>query len=314
MRKFNIALICSVVLLLAACSKDNDGRAPLTNGSISFQLAADKDTIEMPLSILKDSAIVLGIKAALTGSTSPTEHWVSFAVDTTKIGDYRARYGSALLMPTSSYVFYKPTTRIAPGSSLSDSAQINIGAQTKLTEYSTYVLPIVIQSVDGLVEGPATTRVLYIVIKTGKPLFVNKTGWTIAGFSSQYAPSLAPTMLLDNITTTTYWGSDIAQEMPQWVSINFNRDVTFLAVNYSLPTALRYPTLGGYPTSIKIETSMNGTDWVDKGTYAGNITNNLQSLPVGETTARYLRFTSLSVVKYNNANDAVFISDISLVP
>lgn len=313
MRTFNIAIFCSLLLLLAACSKDNNGRSPLPDGSISFQQVAGKDTIEMPLSILADSAIVLGINAALSGAASPSEHWVSFAVDTTKMADYRARFGNALLLPVSSYLFYKPTVLIPSGTAVSDAAELNIGAQTKLTEYSTYVLPIVIQSVDGRVEGAATSRVLYFVFKTGKPLFINKTGWTIKDFSSQYS-SLAPTTLLDNNTTTTYWASDIAQEMPQWVIINFNRDITFTALNYYLPTALRYPTLGGYPTSIQIETSMDGTTWEDKGTFAGNIINNMQTLDLGETTARYLRFTSLAVVKYSAAYDAVFISDISLVP
>ncbi len=312
MRNNYIAIISSLLLLLTACDKD-DAPAPLPDDSVSFQLAAGKDTVEMPLSILKDSTVVLGLQAALSGNASPSDHWVNFAVDTTKIVAYRARYGNATLLPPTSWLFYKAMTRIAAGTSVSDSAFLNIGQQTKLTEYTTYVLPVVIQSVDGNVDGTATSRVVYYVFKTGKPLFINKTGWTIAGFSSANGSSAA-TNLLDNNDLTTFWASNIAQSMPQWVSINFNRDITFLAVNYYLPTALKYPTLGGYPTSIQIETSMNGTTWTDKGTFTGNISNNMQTLDVGLTTARYLRFTALAAVKYSSAYDAVFISGISLVP
>lgn len=314
MRTIHIAIFCSFVLLLAACSKDDKTKITLPAGSVSFELAASKDTLEMPVSILKDSTITIAIKAALSGSASTSDHWVNFAVDTTKMSAYRAKYGSsALLLPAPSWLFYRSMTRIAAGASSSESAVLNIGQQTKLTEYSTYVLPLVIQSVDGNVDGVASNRVVYLVFKTGKPLFVNKTGWTIAGFSSVNGTNAAAT-ILDNNDATTYWASNITQSMPQWVAINFNRTVTFTTVNYYLPTALAYPKNGGYPTSIKIETSMDGTAWVDKGTYAGNIANNMQSITIGETTARYLRFTVLASVKYSSAYDAVFISGISLIP
>lgn len=312
MRNIYIAIICPFILLLASCSKD-DAPAALPDGSISFQQAAGKDTIEMPLSILQDSLMVIGFKAALTGNTSGSDHWVTFAVDTTKIATFRARFGSATLLPSAAYLFFKSNTRITAGASLSDAAQLNIGQQTKLMEYTTYVLPVIIQSVDGNVEGAATNRVLYFVFKTGKPLFVNKTGWTIEGFSSQNGTN-GPANLLDNNDLTTYWASNIAQQMPQWVTINFNREVTFTALNYYLPTLLKYPTLGGYSTSIQIETSMDGTAWQSKGIFAGSIVNNMQTINTGLTTARYMRFTSLASVKYSSAYEAVFISGISLIP
>lgn len=316
MRNTYIAIFCSFVVLLAACSKDdNNTPAPLPDGSISFNLADGKDTIQMPLSILADSAIVLGFKAALSGSTSGTDHWVNFAVDTTKIAAFRSTYGSALLLPVSSWLFYKSMTKIPAGASLSDSAQLNIGLQTKLTEYSTYVLPVVIQSVDGNTEDVAVSRTIYFVFKTGKPLVINRTGFTISG-SSSIQGTFVPTNLIDNNDLGTYWASNITQTMPQWVAINFNRNVTFTAVNYFVPTLLVYPTQGGYPTSIKIETSMDGTAWTDRGIYAGNViaATRTGTLATGEITARYLRFTSLACVKYANVYDAVFIGGISLVP
>ena len=312
MRKNYIAIFCSLMIILTACSKKITTDV-LPDGSISFQQAAGKDTLEMPLSILSDTALVIELTAALSGNTSSSIHWVNFAVDTIKITAFRDRYGSADLLPSGSYFFYKPMTRLSAGASASDPAQLNIVQETKLKEYSTYVLPVVIQSVDGKTEGAATTRVLYLVFKTGKPLFVSKAGWTIAGYSS-VTGTLVPANVLDNDNLNTYWAPNITQQMPQWIAINFNRDVTFLSLNYYLPTALHYPTYGGYPTSIQIETSMDGANWVSKGIFSGNISKNMQTINTGITTARYLRFTGLASVKYVSTYDCIFISGISLIP
>jgi hypothetical protein len=267
----------------------------------------------MPISILSDSAIVVNLKAVLTGATAAAGHWVTFAADTTKIGFYRDKYGAATLLPLSCYYFYQPMSRLAAGTAVSEAAQLNLILQTKLTEYSTYVLPVVVQSVDGKTDGAAIGKVLYLVLKTGKPAFVNKTGWTIAAFSSANGTNAA-TFLIDNNILTTYWASNITQTMPQYVTINFGKNIDFVALNYYFPTLLKYPTLGGYPTSVLIETSLDGTTWTNKGTYANVLANSVQTLNIGQTTARYLRFTSLAAVKYSSSYDAVFISEISLIP
>lgn len=315
MFRLNKIVVYLVFLLSAACSKDT--LVTLPEGSVSFHHAAGKDTLQMPLSILKDTTLVLDLKAELSGTASKDDHWVSFAVDSNKILDYRAKYGNAILLPSSCYLFFKQNTRISAGTTISEIAQLNIGLQTKLTEYSTYVLPVVVRSVDGNPDI-ADGRVLYFVFKTGKPSFINKTGWEIAGFSSQYTSGTAPTMLLDANNNTTFWASSIQQQMPQWVAINFKKEIIFSGLTYYLPTTLSYPRYGGYPTSIKIETSMDGTTWESKGVFEGAIANNQQTIPLGLTSARYLRFTSLASVKYSTspsaAYDAVFISGISLVP
>jgi Domain of unknown function (DUF1735)/F5/8 type C domain len=312
MRTLPIIIFYSLLVLITACSKDN-APAPLPDSSVSFLQAADKDSLEMPLSILKDSAVVTVLKAVLSGSTASADHWVNFAIDTTKLAAFRTRYGNAILLPSSSYFFYKPLVRIAAGTSVSEPAQLNVGQQTKLKEYTTYVLPVVIQSVDGQIEGAAASRILYLVFKTGKPLFISKEGWTIADFSSSYNASV-PANLIDNDDLNTYWASNITAKMPQWVTISFNKEVTYTSLNYYLPPLLRYPANGGYPTSIQIETSMDGTNWVSKGVFKGQIENNMQTINTGLTTGRYLRFTSLASVKYASAYEAIFISGISLVP
>lgn len=299
------------MVLLTACHKD-DLPATLPSGSISIQAASGKDTLQKSISILNDTAMVLGITAKLSGSASLSDHYVNFGVDTTKIAQYRTTYGQALLLPAYSYYFYKPQARIPAGSLVSEQAVLNIILQTKLEGYSTYVLPVLITDVDGITEGAQTTKVVYYVLKTGKPGSIPKAGWTIFSFSSVNSTLVAANVLDDN-NLTTYWASNTAGQMPQSVAINFNKVLTFSAVNYYFPTALKYPTMGGYPTSILIETSMDGITWVNRGTYAGNLVNNMQTLNTGIVTAKYLRFTSLASVKYS-VYSVIFISGISLVP
>ncbi len=285
----------------------------LPEESVVFADLGNKDTVQVPLSILKDSAIVRNILLALQSDRGSNGHQVSLAIDTTKLLEYTSRYGVASLLPRSSYLFYKKDVKIPVGGKFSEPAELNIGLQTKLKEYSTYVLPVVIHSVDGKIGNGATERTLYLVFKTGKPLFINRQGWSIAAFSSQQG-TFAPANVIDNNDSDTYWASNVMEKMPQWLTIDFKKEITFTGLSYYLPTILNYPSQGGYPTSFQVEVSSDGNTWTDKGIYTDDIAKNQQTVILGETKAHYLRFSVLSAVKYAKTYDAVFISGISLIP
>lgn len=290
MRKILIA-----VIFLVGCSKST----PLVLPAVSLGTA---DTVEMPVSILSDTTMVIGLTATAAAGT----HWIELGVDTSKVVTYRQRYGDALLLPADCYFFFKTMVK-----GDTDSAQLNIMQQTKLKPYTTYVLPIVIRSVDGHTEDYGEVK--YYVFKTGKAAVINKDGWSIVGYSSASGSNL-PAKLIDNDDANTYWTSNVTQQMPQWVVIDFGEETGFSAVGYSVPLALKYPTLGGYPTSIQLEISMDGEHWESKGVFAGDIQNNAQTIPLGGTTARYLRFTVLSSVIYSATYYIISISGIRLVP
>lgn len=312
MRIKSICILSILTLwLLGGCEKENT-KPVLPEGGVSFEVAAGKDTVEIPISILKDSIFTLDIRATLAGSAT-ADHWVNFRIEPSLLSEYRSLYGEAQLLPASSYLFHKAAIRLPAGSTVSEPAELNIARQTKLLEYTTYVLPIVIESVNGDADAEGAGKTLFYVFKTGRPLVINKTGWTIETYTSHFS-NFVPTNLLDEDNVQTYWASDIAARMPQGVTINFNRDITFAALNYFLPPLLNYPAMGGYPTSIQIETSMDGVNWESQGVFAGNVVNNTQTIELGLVTARYLRFTSLAAVAYAATYDTVFISGISLVP
>jgi hypothetical protein len=301
-----------MLLAMTACKK-NDTASSLADGSVAIVTPGNSDTLAMPLSILQDSTFVIELSAGLAGNPSAANHWVTLGVDTTKLIEYNAKYGGATLLPSSCYLLYKTVVELPAGSQFSDSAQINIIDESTLDAYTTYVLPVVVQAVDGMANGVASTQVVYLVFHTGKPAFISKSGWTIAAYSSTFGPYKAANVI-DNDEVGTYWASSTTGQMPQYVAINFNTTITFSAVTYYFPPALAYPKNGAYPTSILIETSSDGVNWTSNGTFAGNLVNNMQTLNTGVTTANYLRFTALACVPFIGTLQCVFISGIKLVP
>ncbi|MDR6785021.1 hypothetical protein ABIE26_003719 [Pedobacter africanus] len=299
--KLNLLAICTVVLLFMACKKDKTGRQPLPEGSVAFDVPASTDVVARDYDIRNVSVLSVEMKATLQGTASSDVHYVTFAPDTTKIADYRLKYGSnALLLPTKSYLYYKPTVAISPGTNLSEAAVLNLGFQTTLQPFTTYVLPLTIASVDGIAQDPKTRKVVYYVFNTKEPRYVNHTGYTLAATASSSLGANTPARAVDAATGTTFWASSNTVPLPQWLNIDFARNVTFSGLDYFFPTTLTTAN-GGLTTSAKVETSLDNITWVDKGTYTINVNNTARMQTINFpslTTARYLRFTILTANPY----------------
>lgn len=294
--------MCAAMLLLMACKKDEAKTEDLPEGFVTFDLPATEDVVERTVNIKEVSLLTMEMKAALPGDASTGIHYVTFAPDTTKIANYRLKYGnSAILLPAMNYLYYKSTVAISAGSNVSEPAVLNMSFQTSLRPRSTYVLPLAIVSVDGKVQDPVTRRVVYYVFKTGDALYVDHTGFTITATASSTSGANTPARAVDANNATTYWASATTQVLPQWLSIDYGREFTFSGLDLYFPTAVNYTTMGGDPTSVKLETSSNGSTWLDKGTYVVNVRNTERKQTIilpSATTSRYLRFTVLAGAPY----------------
>lgn len=298
--KLNIIAACSLILLLMACKKDKVSREALPDGSVTFDLPASTEVVARDVDIKNVMVLSLEMKAVLAG-TSGDVHFVTFAADTTKIANYRLKYGNtALLLPTPNYLYYKPTVAIAAGTSQSEAAVLNLNVQTSLKPYSTYVLPLVITSVDGKPQDPATRRVVYYVFNTGAGRYVDNSGYTLTATASSTFGVNTASRAIDAATGTTFWASSNTVPLPQFLTIDYGRNVTFPGLDYFFPTGLTVAN-GAQTTSAKVETSVDNINWTDKGTYAINVNNVAKmhtiTLP-SVTTARYLRFTILAANPY----------------
>lgn len=297
--------LCWMLIALTSCSKDGN-KVQLPEGSISIQRLIESDTIRLELPIVNDSTVVIGLKAIIA-SPSPSDHHIIFGVDAERLADYQAKYGSALLLPAHAYMFYRPSCSIEAGKSSSDSSEINIVQGTKLKSLTTYVLPLVIRSVDGN-EGYATKdQTLFLVVKTGKSAVISKAGWKIHSVSTQ-DPWNPASNLLDNDDVNTTWATDIG--MPQQVVLDLDGVIDFTAVTYRSP----FPSQGGYPKQVRIETSLDGFSWDDKGLFEGQGIETTQTIPVGAISARYVRFSILSVEPFFATYDLAMIGGIGLLP
>src|SRR5690606_16483164 len=105
---------------------------------------------------------------------------------------------------------------------------------------------------------------------------------------------------VDATTGTTFWASSNTVPLPQWVNIDFTRNVTFSGLDYFFPTTLTTAN-GGLTTSAKVETSLDNLTWVYNGTYVINVNNTARMHTIycaSLITARYLRFTILTANPY----------------
>ena len=299
--KLNLLAICTIVLLFMACKKNDSGREVLPEGSVNFDVPTSTDVVARDFDIKNVTVASVEMKATLQGNTSSDVHYVTFATDTTKIAEYRLKYGStALLLPTRSYLYYKTTVAIPAGTSLSESAVLNISFQTTLQPFTTYVLPLTIASIDGITQDPKTRKVVYYVFNTKEPRYLNHTGYTVTATASSTLGTNTPAKAVDATTGTTFWASSNTVPLPQWLNIDFARNVTFSGLDYFFPTTLTTAN-GGMTTSAKVETSLDNINWVDKGTFAINVNNTARTQTLNfptSTTARYLRFTILTANTY----------------
>ena len=307
MNRIQGALYIVVICLLFACKKEgaNSGLVP---GSVSIQNIAARDTLFKEMSVAKDSPVVLNLKAILNSGMAAKDHVVTFQADSSKITAYRTKYGSATLLPYGTYLFVRHQCRIPAGVNVSDSIVLNIVAQTKLKPETVYVLPVVIQNIDGSSDLVNPGQALFIVVKTGKSPVISKVGWSIVSVSSVSNATTGAELVLDT-DPNSIWVSAYAA-MPQNLVINFGAPVTFNAVTYSTPAT--YYTYGGYPTKVQIEVSDNGTTWTDKGTANAATTAVVTRQNVGLTTARYMRFTVQQAAPYVNGLSVAVVGDIGL--
>lgn len=305
---FRIKALILAVVIFAACKKD-DIKPQLAEGKISLEGVALKDTLIKDMHAGMDSAAVIAIKAVMNGEVSKFDHIVTIRTDTSRMRNYRAKYGDAKVLPAKNYFFYNSQTRIPAGASVSDSIELNITQQSSLRQLTEYVLPIVISQIDGSAVGVSQEEVLYLILKTGKSTNISKLDWTIASVSGEGGNSNRATNLLDNSPSTT-WAS--GSSMPQNVVINFGEEIIFSGVTYTPDPALG--AQGAYPTSVKIEFSLDGTTWEDKGTFEGSLPPAIWRQDFGLTSAQYMRFTVVNVVPVFGFFYIAYIGDISLIP
>ena len=203
-----------------------------------------------------------------------------------------ANHTAYLPLPEGTYAFDRTDARIPNGKNVSEPVKLTIRMNV-LNLSDDYLLPVTVKSVSGgSLPLNEERKTLYLVFRGDVDEDSGRDRWTVAGASSEWQNTYRAKNAFDG-DRTTYWHSDAAGSMPQWFAVDmqgFKRIGGFTWVNRTDPaqTAL--------PKHVKIETSINGTEW----TQVLDIpeveqSRVMQVLPLGRSVvAKFFRVTVLS--------------------
>jgi hypothetical protein len=170
-----------------------------------------------------------------------------------------ANYTDYLPLPAETYALDKTTLQIANGRNSSDLAALTI-RMSVINLSDEYILPVTVKSVSGgNVLLNEEMKTLYLVFQGGVDEDSGRARWVSAGASSEWQGTYLAKNAFDG-DRNTFWHSDAGGSMPQWFAVDmqgFKRISGFTWVNRTDPSQL------AIPKHVKIETSMNGTDWTE---------------------------------------------------
>lgn len=298
-----------LLLFFAACSEDEITELPASSIGISGY-SSQNDTLVTEMEVLTDSIITIKLNATLHENEATDNHYVRFAVDTSKIASYRNKYGEAFVLPSTSYFFVKPECQITKGSTLSDEIELNIVQQTLLRPYSTFVLPLVIETVDGNPKSVNPGEVMYLVFKAGRALFISKAEWEIVDATDIETGPGVPNNAIDN-DEGTFWqaGSTVGAVPPYFIEIDFANEIVFTAISIT-----NFHPVFGSILEGQIEVSLDGDIWSDLGTYQYTEQGD-RLIETGITSARYIRLNISKVEPvFGGLFNPLYISEITLIP
>lgn len=307
-------ILCIIAIATISCKKSQVEPLLAPNG-VYIKDALTTDTAKtIKLSTAKDSLVTIKLVAAVAQAAGSGIHTVVFGVDTSQMAAYRVKYGNATVLPASSYFIPFTSSNIAAGATESNTAEINIVTETALLPSTTYVLPVVIKSVDG--QSPKATgskgQIIYLLFRAvgidyGTP--ISKTSWSIVSYSTTNSTTTYPAAYVLDNKPGTQWVSLISAPMPQYVTIDMAQSYNLKAVTFQEWASF---ASGANPTQIMIELSTDGSNWTNAGTYNDASPGTaIKSLKLSKVTpARYIRFTVLKASVYATIYTPVAIAEI----
>jgi hypothetical protein len=201
------------------------------------------------------------ISMSYGGTTNYEQGDISAVIeaDHSLVDAFNASHNTAYLpLPVETYALDRTTIRIANGENTSDPARLTI-RMSVIDMSSEYLLPVTIKSVSGgNLPLNEELKTLYLAFQADVDEDSGRDRWTGAGASSEWQGAFTVKNVFDD-DRSTYWHSDAAGTMPQWFAVDmqgFKRIGGFTWINCTDPaqTAL--------PRHVKIETSVNGTEWI----------------------------------------------------
>jgi hypothetical protein len=285
--------LMSAALLLGAC--DDPIPSIETERFMYLFLTGAKEIPSVKKLNLENTAdTVFYIIMAYGGTTNYEQGDISatLAADLSLVETFNTANNTAYRpLPEAARSFDKTELRITNGKNRSEEPiklTIRINA---LDLSSDYLLPVTVRSVSGSLPLNEEMKTLYLLFQGDVDENKDKNLWHTSGASS-YWQTYTAALAFDG-DSYTYWHSDLDGSLPQWFAVNmegFKRIDGFTWVNRSDPGQ------EALPKHVKIETSMNGTEWTEALDIPEmDKSRVMQVLPLESTVvAKYFRVTVLS--------------------
>ncbi len=308
-----IILLLMLVLALGSCNDDESVQIYMPGNAVISATFDLQDTVSY-------TATIVGADYPTVSVSTGSDVTVNFKVDADKVASFNQSMGSSYtLLPPDNFTF-DATGIIKKGEFSTLPLNLIIKDGDQLDAFSSYLLPISIDKVDGASVGN-TQQTTYFIL-TRSPSLENletfdRTAWTIAGMSTEEpgeggGNGLASTALDGNYGTywhTKWQGGEPAP--PHYITIDMGEELVVHGV--ALVSRNLKDWAHGQPKSVKIAVSTDGVTFTDVGgTYpvemgTDPVQKEIRFFLSSFKAARYLKVTVLSTWGATNSSSVAEI-------
>lgn len=252
--------------------------------------------IKDPLIYFRESESSLQVKSSNAEYTQTIDLVVDFpntwdisieiGIDEDALEKYNSINGTTLkLLPAAAYSLSPNPVIINNGI---NSAKLTIRLNNDKVDYDDFLLPIAIKSVSKF-SADTERKIHYLSVSRPAPR-LDRTGWTIADFSSEEASGEGAgqgvaTCVLDN-NPSTYWHSQWAGgtgQLPHHITIDMQKEVTVAGVD------LQRRNNNGDTYRGNFYISSDNESFTKVGTFEMEQVNDPQTFKVNTTRGRYFK-------------------------
>ncbi len=316
----------SVILGLALCSCGDDEKYDFPGDSGKVYVRLQSSHMVNSVANVVDATIaktILGtsgeaVVAFPIRSTMPVNGALSAVceIDNSLVDTYNATHGTDYAPMNADMLLFESQSATIESGQMESADQIVVRvdpAKMAELELDDYLVPIKLSSVSGGMSVSANWNVVYLHVSvvndaTGVPC-ADRTGWTIAGYSSEdtYQGNLAENVLDGSLSTIWHTEWAYAQPAPpHYISIDMGEVKNLAGFQYVTRNSGT-----GEPTEIIFAISQDGNVWEDINTYS--------DLPVGAGVefrtlfdgiheARYFRLT---ITKIDNNDHYTSLAEVN---
>lgn len=282
-------MLFTLAIVVQGCSMEEISYNPSDWAKVYMPQAVNRPNTH--LLVMADTPQVIVYGAAYAGVDYPqTDLQVQFKVEPDKVAAYNEENGTSYqAMPTGSYELLE-TGSIPAGKANTAPMQLYIHTIDALEPIVDYLLPVSITHVDGDLSVNPLLQTTYFHIRA---VYVNysRDKWDIVAVSSQGGTEGAANERIEHAfddNVNTFWHSQWQGNRPGPPHF-FTVDMGETNVVHGVAFSARRNAANGRFKRVRIELSINGTDWQDAGSFElANVDENTVYLD-NAVGARFLR-------------------------